>query len=383
MSSLKKIVRDYFTFSKTERNAVVALLILILLAAFLPLIFRLFNKPETSEKYTMLKQQLNEYASENDKEFTLDYASLSVVEKEAENELFYFNPNTATKEEWMQLGMPENVANTATKYVSKGGKFRDKTDLLKIYGFTQAHLDRLYPYIQIDFDKQNYYAKTDKPDANIFTFDPNEISIEEWMQLGVDEKLASRIIKYRSTGAAFYEPDDLLKIYGFKQYDFERLKNYMIFNTDTSGTQSYASNDIETLATPKTNDRIELNSASKDDLIFAGFSSRTAYRILDFRENNGGFYAEDQLNDIFQISEEEIQSALPNLQVDASKVQKLNLNTATVEQLARHNYISDKTAQSIIDYRNAHGRFISIAELRKVQGMYASTFEKLKPYLEL
>ena len=56
----------------------------------------------------------------------------------------------------------------------------------------------------------------------------------------------------------------------------------------------------------------------------------------------------------------------------------LNLNTATKEELVGLPGIGPAKAQAILDYRNSHGGFKSVEELKDVKGIGAKRFEKLK-----
>ena len=58
--------------------------------------------------------------------------------------------------------------------------------------------------------------------------------------------------------------------------------------------------------------------------------------------------------------------------------QPINLNTATTEQLDALDGIGPKTAQKIIEYREAHGGFNSVEELMEVPGIGAAKFEQIK-----
>jgi competence protein ComEA len=62
---------------------------------------------------------------------------------------------------------------------------------------------------------------------------------------------------------------------------------------------------------------------------------------------------------------------------------RVDLNTATSEQLQTLDGVGPVTAQKIIDYRNAHGPFASVDDLLNVSGIGPKTLEKLKPSLRV
>jgi comEA protein len=69
------------------------------------------------------------------------------------------------------------------------------------------------------------------------------------------------------------------------------------------------------------------------------------------------------------------------LEIDENEdipLQKVNLNTATAPELLRIKGIGPVTANKIIEYRNNHGKFNSLEELKNVKGIGDKTLEKIK-----
>ena len=58
--------------------------------------------------------------------------------------------------------------------------------------------------------------------------------------------------------------------------------------------------------------------------------------------------------------------------------EKININTANIEELQTLTGIGETKAQNIIDYRNKNGGFKEIEEIKNVQGIGEAAFEKIK-----
>lgn len=59
----------------------------------------------------------------------------------------------------------------------------------------------------------------------------------------------------------------------------------------------------------------------------------------------------------------------------------VNINTATKEELQTINGIGESKANNIINYRNEHGKFSKIEELKNVDGIGDSLYESIKIYI--
>ena len=58
--------------------------------------------------------------------------------------------------------------------------------------------------------------------------------------------------------------------------------------------------------------------------------------------------------------------------------EKININTASIEELQKLNGIGLTKAESIIDYRNKNGNFKTIEDIKNVTGIGEAAFEKIK-----
>jgi competence protein ComEA len=62
---------------------------------------------------------------------------------------------------------------------------------------------------------------------------------------------------------------------------------------------------------------------------------------------------------------------------------KINLNTATAQQLMLLPGVGETTAQKIIEYRTENDGFTTIEDIMKVNGIGEKKFEQLKPYIKV
>lgn len=62
---------------------------------------------------------------------------------------------------------------------------------------------------------------------------------------------------------------------------------------------------------------------------------------------------------------------------------KININTATKEDLLKIKFIGDKKADAIIEYRKENGDFNTVEELKKVPGIGEKIYQKIKDKIEV
>jgi len=62
---------------------------------------------------------------------------------------------------------------------------------------------------------------------------------------------------------------------------------------------------------------------------------------------------------------------------------KVNINTARSGELDQLTGIGPALAERIIDYRNEHGKFNNISELKQVSGIGTNKFEEIKEHIAI
>ena len=360
---IRKIIKEYFSYSASEKRGLLILVIVLLGVYVVPVFFSSSN----SESKILVKDKQQEIQS-----------LISSIEqsksKQNQYNYFSFDPNSVTEVQLNQLGLSNFQIKNLIRYRKAGGIFYKKGDLLKIYGFTNEDLNLLDEYIT--FKKiqtvNRYKSKKVSKISYLFPFDPNTLSYSGWDSLGVDSKIANRIQKYIEKGGSFKEAKDLKKIYGFDSAKLLVLMPYI--NID--------------LVIPEKIDKeyklIELNSSDTSELKkLPGIGKVLSSRIIKYRKLLGGYSNKEQLIEVYGISKERYLRFSGLITVDSSLILKMGINSFNKDKLKSHPYIKDRIANDIVRYRHRMGDFNSVEELKDKGLLSDSIFGKLSPYLSL
>ena len=233
-------------------------------------------------------------------------------------------------------------------------------------------------------DREQYQDYPERTYAqNRFVFNPNIISLNELKTLGFKPSIAERILKFRNAGGKFKVKSDLYKIYGINIVFVESLLPYIDL-PEQLPVQVENSKAPSTLFKPFVPAAIDLNTADTVALNrLRGIGNKLSQRIVNFREKLGGFYSLEQLNEVYGLNPEVIESIKPRFNNQLKPFRLININIVTVEELGQHPYLNKTLAQIIVNYRTQHGAFESKDELLNVKVLDEKTFEKLKNYLIL
>ncbi len=247
-------------------------------------------------------------------------------------------------------------------------------------------------------DEQHRNEAPRPSEAALFAFDPNTVSKDELLRLGLSERATATFLKYRSTGARFYKKEDLKKVFSIRAEDYARLEAWIHiekpepFARQEADEQKAFSKAVDyppyekksyPAYTPKAPVNIDINSASLEDWQqLRGIGQGYAKRIVNFREKLGGFASVTQVGETFNLPDSVFQQALPNLMASPPVLRKIKVNAATAEELKAHPYFSNFQATVLLNYRQQHGNFADLAALKKIQAAFKeSDWARLEPYL--
>lgn len=168
----------------------------------------------------------------------------------------------------------------------------------------------------------------DEPFANVssgstglhpFGFDPNKLDEAGFIQMGLSNAVIQNIMRYRSKGGRFKEANDFRNINGLQKSEADILVPY-----------------------------INIESSKQ----------------------------ETQVEKAVPVNEDPVEVAKPVFK-------KLDINTATAEELEALPGIGDVLSKRIVKFRNAVNGFKSLEDIKKTYGLSDSVYQVILPYLTI
>ncbi len=242
---------------------------------------------------------------------------------------------------------------------------------VEINTLVQSHLDSL----------KNTMAKDS---LKVFPFNPNYITDYKGYTLGMSSLEVDRLLAYRATDRFVNSAEEFQQVTRVSDSLLAIMAPYFKFpdwvNQEKNKPEFVASSQKETTTVLR-----DLNKATAEELrTVSGIGETLSNRIIKFRDRLGGFLVSEQLYDVYGLEPAVVKRALEQFQViDVPSIQKININNAAVEQLAQLIYIDYNLAREIVSYRETHGAFTTLDELKGLKSFPADRIERIKLYLSL
>ena len=243
--------KDYFYFTKTERNGIVVLVVLIIIIILLPFIYpilfpaKVYDFSEFDRKVDRYEKMLAEY-HEARIAIETSYEREAISRISITLNLSPFDPNNLTREEFIEMGIPERVAGNIVNYRNAGGNFRFREDLKRIYSINDQMYNQLENYITLPSREEHIATRaterqsqdslrrsTARPSWVDVMLDINKADSLEWQKIrGIGEVFSRRITSYRDLLGGYYSTSQLLEVFGMDSTRYEQIKPH-IFLSDT------------------------------------------------------------------------------------------------------------------------------------------------------
>ncbi len=232
---LYRIIREYFSFTKSERRGLLVLIVLIAVFILANHVIFYFERPTLvdTEKFERL---LSEIPSE-----------VKIPEKQLS--LFLFDPNTIGPDALDSLDLPAKVKNNLLNYRNHKGIFRKKADFRKIYGVTDSIYEAVSHFLLLNDPLAGQRSEKsrqpeDRPEKEIREIRKQEVAVSSVcleinkatendlkMIKGIGNVYAKRIIKYRRLLGGFHDLKQLDEVYGLPDELSTRLEEELSLDT--------------------------------------------------------------------------------------------------------------------------------------------------------
>jgi competence protein ComEA len=299
MRGLKRLIRNFFGFSQSQANGFVGLLILLSILIFSEPVYRWWLASQPTD-FSREAAQLDSIV--NKMEWPLQkHASLADPDQERYI-LFPFNPNQTSEEELLALGFSKGLSKRIINYREKGGVFRTKADLKKMYGMDSVFYTTISSFILLPdkrepFVKEKFVTEKRKPAEafNLNTADTTQLKA----LYGIGTVLAKRIITFREKLGGFTQMEQLKEVYKLDTTVIARIEKASF---------------IEENFVPR---RININVAEVKELDDHPYiSEKIAKAIIAYRFQHGNFNSVDELKKVLLVDEALFTKIYPYLTIE-------------------------------------------------------------------
>lgn len=235
--------------------------------------------------------------------------------------------------------------------------------------------------------KKEYYSYKQKQEICLNTFNPNTADSAALCKLGIPGWIARNIIHYRIKGGKFRRAEDFQKIYGLTKEQYQLLLPYIYIAPEDT-----ARNDSCLYKKPVPKDKnstdipykyplgtaINLNRADTTELKkIPGIGSGIARMIVNYRQQLGGFYNIEQLQEI-HLDYHQLE---PWFQIDPNDIHPINVNRAGIERLQHHPYINFYQAKAFVEYRKKRGLLHNLKPFILYEEFSDTDLERISHYV--
>ena len=229
--------------------------------------------------------------------------------------------------------------------------------------------------VAIELQQQQQGEKSQEvAELHPFPFNPNTLTEEEWLQMGLTDRQVRNIMNYKAKGGKFYSKNDLGKLYTISEEEFAQLEPFIVLpevsrgkNTKTSAKSGVSMGSTTAPTEKKPIPIVDLNTVDSTTLVeLPQIGPYTAVRIIEFREKLGGFIDKEQLRDVKGMDDARFAAIQPYINLGAVEIRKVDVNRADFKTLVHHPYLNYEQVKRIVNQREKRGMIKNWAQLEEL-----------------
>lgn len=202
-----------------------------------------------------------------------------------------------------------------------------------------------------------------------FLFNPNKMTLETGLKLGLSKKQAQIIMNYLKKGGKFYRKDDFKKMYSISDSEYKILAPFIQISTKPERFKQKFQ-------------KVQINRCNEKDLINnLKLKPYMAERIIKYRTALGNFYSKEQLKEVYGLSSQTYQKISPWILCNSNYVNKIDLNSASFKKLLHHPYLNYENTLKIVKIRSRLHGYSNLNQLVTDAYIPDSVFNKIHHYL--
>ncbi|WP_109851832.1 helix-hairpin-helix domain-containing protein [Aquimarina sp. AU58] len=240
---------------------------------------------------------------------------------------------------------------------------------------------------QKQIDSLKSVAEQQKKEYHLQPFNPNFISDHKGYMLGLSTRELDRLHMYRKDDKWINSIADFKKVTQVSDSVLSVISPLFKFPewTKKSNATVYRKYPKKKFPAKSYDQKKDLNTVSSEELEQSiGLPDFVAERIIKYRNSIGGFNLDIQLEDVRGLYDNQKDKILSMFTVKTpKKIKKININTASVNELVEIPYFDFEMALDIKEFIEDNGNISNFNELGKIEGFSLKKIDRIKLYLTL
>lgn len=238
--------------------------------------------------------------------------------------------------------------------------------------------------VQSEIDSIN--GATSTKVVTVYPFNPNFITDYKGYKLGMSVQEIDRLFAFRKENRYVNSALEFQNVTKVSDSLLNVIAPYFKFPDWVNNKNGYKKNFIyknKDFGKKEKVSLMDINQATKEDLIkIFGIGEVLSLRILKLKESLTGFVSMEQMNDVWGLSPEVIDNLNLHFKVMAvPKIKKIDINNASLKEMAQFPYFRYALAKEIVTYRSMNGSINSIEDLTKINGFPIEKVRIIELYL--